>query len=118
MREFIELYSAYIDAGVFDEDFARTEGWQQFKKRKGNQHAIVPSSTQPVEVIGVFDTVGALGVPDLGHIIRIDNSGLRKQYQFHDVELNPGKSSPRLSPYYSLSQLLSRRQACIPSFSP
>lgn len=92
MREFIELYSAYINAGDFDEDFARTEAWTEFRKRKGDRHAIVPSYTQPVEVIGVFDTVGALGVPDLGHLIRVDNSGLREQYQFHDVELNPGKS--------------------------
>jgi uncharacterized protein (DUF2235 family) len=92
MPEFIELYKAYIDKGAFTVDFAKTDAWTQFRKRKGDRHAVVPSYTQETEVIGVFDTVGALGVPDLGHFIRIDNSATRQPYQFHDVELNPGKA--------------------------
>jgi uncharacterized protein (DUF2235 family) len=91
MPEFIELYKAYIDAGDFSVDFAKTEAWTEFRKRKEDRHAVVPSYTQETEVIGVFDTVGALGVPDLGHFIRFDNSATRQPYQFHDVELNPGK---------------------------
>lgn len=91
MREFIELYSAYVNEGDFDTDFAKTEAWEEFRTKKGDRHTIVPSYAQEVEVIGVFDTVGALGVPDLGHFITLDNSMLRQPYQFHDVELNPGK---------------------------
>jgi hypothetical protein len=45
-----------------------------------------------VQVIGVWDTVGAMGIPDIGHIIKVDNSFWRKQYEFHDTDLNPSES--------------------------
>lgn len=115
MPEFIELYKTYIDAGDFTTDFARTEAWEEFKRRKGGRHAVVGSYMQEVEVIGVFDTVGALGVPDLGHVITFDNSAFRQPYQFHDVELNPGK--PPL-PLPNPADPLSRRQTRLPSPRP
>jgi hypothetical protein len=39
-----------------------------------------------IKVVGVFDTVGALGIPDLGVA---DLALLRKAYAFHDTGLHP-----------------------------
>ncbi|KAJ9116316.1 hypothetical protein QFC22_004756 [Naganishia vaughanmartiniae] len=92
ISEFLRLYSAYVDSDKFSTPFAMTKEWKQFVESKKGKH-VVPgygSYKVPVDVIGVWDTVGALGVPDVGHFLKIDNSNLRKQYKFHDVELNPG----------------------------
>lgn len=91
---FLQLYSAYVGSDKFSVPFAKTEEWKAFVQSQGGRQTVegCGSYQVPVEVIGVWDTVGALGVPDVGHLIKIDNSAFRKQYQFHDVELNPGAS--------------------------
>lgn len=40
-----------------------------------------------VQVIGVWDTVGSLGVPDMGHWLQVWKSD-KAPYKFHDVNLN------------------------------
>lgn len=49
-------------------------------------HDVPEQETRFVEVVGVFDTVGSLGVPD---IQGIDLSRLRQKYGFHNVKLSP-----------------------------
>jgi hypothetical protein len=58
-----------------------------WKKPPGGDWAITPESRE-IEVVGVYDTVGALGVPDL--------QGIRlswgpDKHGFHNVKLNPSK---------------------------
>jgi uncharacterized protein (DUF2235 family) len=87
MRKFIQMYSAYVQVGKFDVPFGETPTWTQFIA--GESHPVViPRHTQEIKVVGVWDTVGALGVPDMGHIWRRDHSDTRKPFQFHDVKLN------------------------------
>jgi uncharacterized protein (DUF2235 family) len=45
--------------------------------------------TRQVKVVGVWDTVGSLGVPDVGGI---DHGRLRKKFGFHNVKLSRRKS--------------------------
>jgi uncharacterized protein (DUF2235 family) len=47
------------------------------------KHSVLEERTVPVQMVGVWDTVGALGVPLRG--IRAIN---REDYQFHDTELS------------------------------
>ena len=87
------LYAQYIKAEKFDKIFSETEPWKAFvrEKQAGRGHAVQLGKDVVVQVIGVWDTVGALGIPDVGHLIKFDNSALRKQYQFHDTNLNPSE---------------------------
>lgn len=49
-------------------------------------HGFIKQETRFVEVVGVFDTVGSLGVPD---IRGIDMSRFNTSYGFHNVKLSP-----------------------------
>lgn len=58
-------------------------------------HTLPPNSTRFVEVVGVFDTVGSLGIPD-GTIVKTNWTNLsftRKAQGFHNVKLSPCKLS-------------------------
>ncbi|MCW0214150.1 MAG: DUF2235 domain-containing protein [Pseudonocardia sp.] len=48
----------------------------------------VPGSSIPVVFVGVWDTVGALGIPDNLRLLPL--LGRRSGYEFLDVRLNPG----------------------------
>ncbi|KAF2157493.1 hypothetical protein K461DRAFT_250532 [Myriangium duriaei CBS 260.36] len=90
MRKFLKLYNSYTSAfesadKAPQQQFHEWGPWTEYVKDNADCYA---SKEVPVKVIGVFDTVGSLGVPDLGHVYRKDNSAIRKAYQFHDVELN------------------------------
>jgi hypothetical protein len=87
MRKFIQMYSAFVDKGVFKTTFGATAEWSNFIKTRPDP-VVVGREKQEIEVIGVWDTVGALGVPDMGHIWRRDHSDTRKPFEFHDVKLN------------------------------
>jgi hypothetical protein len=67
-----------------------------------------------VEVVGVYDTVGALGLPDL---LGFRMSWGPDKHGFHNVELNPSKyrSMSSLRPMI-LTYPKYRYQACIPGF--
>jgi uncharacterized protein (DUF2235 family) len=113
MQFFPDLYRTYMmnDEGV---EFRKTEGWKWFTKgklsKKGeelrakNIHfdesnmqqeaevweirphgelAISPESRK-VKVVGVFDTVGSLGIPDM---LGISLAWKRTKYGFHNVKL-------------------------------
>ena len=92
MGAFLKLYNEYIKAEDFRTEFYQTASWNQFVADRSalpGGHAIAPGGEVVVQVIGVWDTVGALGIPDIGHLISFDFSKLRKQYEFHDTDLKP-----------------------------
>lgn len=69
------------------------------------------SNSRKVKVVGVFDTVGSLGIPDM---VGLDFARERTQFGFHNVKLTERKLlhqlewSPRLTLY--------RCRACLSSF--
>lgn len=85
MRTFIQLYSTYVEEGKFEKTFTQSPQWEEFK-RDSTCGITTPPRTQEVEVIRVWDTVGALGVPDGNHYLKLDVSRHRKPFEFHDVK--------------------------------
>ncbi|EKG18746.1 protein of unknown function DUF2235 [Macrophomina phaseolina MS6] len=93
MPQFLRLFGAYIKAQELFEKpqlLDQTDGWRQFCKDYPD--CLVSSREKTViQVIGVWDTVGALGVPDIDlGFLKLDNSRLRKAYQFYNTHLGPG----------------------------
>lgn len=97
MRKFLTLYNAYIQAEKFEKDFAHSEDWQKWTALYPDYLVSKPDDIT-IQVIGVFDTVGAMGVPDMGHTqyTRIDMSRTRKKYEFIDTRLSPRTNPMRL----------------------
>ncbi|OCL15296.1 hypothetical protein AOQ84DRAFT_384127 [Glonium stellatum] len=87
MRSFLKLFSEYIKFKDFTKQFIDSRHGQEFA-RENPDYFITQNTVIQIKVIGVWDTVGALGVPDVGHFYRWDNSSHRKAYRFHDTELN------------------------------
>jgi uncharacterized protein (DUF2235 family) len=79
-REHVEQYlgaeKLYHDAGVHADDAAA----QEFRK----SFSVDGDQPTPVQMIGVWDTVGALGIPLRG--LRAHN---KQEFQFLDTDLNP-----------------------------
>lgn len=85
-----DAYYDYID-GIPAADEEQPEGLDRnsvkWKTRPRGDWAITPESRE-IEVVGVYDTVGALGFPEvLGHRIRWGSD----KHGFHNVKLNPSK---------------------------
>lgn len=57
--------------------------WLYFRQPSGGQPLVHDDNAMRVRVLGVFDTVGALGVP--GGLFRRSN---RAKYEFHDTDVN------------------------------
>ncbi|KAL1625539.1 hypothetical protein SLS56_007286 [Neofusicoccum ribis] len=87
MPAFLERYGKFIRAENFSKPFTQTEYWTDFMAKSQNP-LISPAKDIIIQVIGVWDTVGSLGVPDLGHWLKKDNSNWRKAYQFYDTDLS------------------------------
>ncbi|WZH45924.1 Peptidoglycan binding domain containing [Fusarium acuminatum] len=87
MTYFLEHYGNYIRGEDFKKTFAESSHWTKFLAHSSSAVAC-PAKDAVIQVIGVWDTVGALGIPDMGHLINIDNSWLRKAYQFHNTDLS------------------------------
>jgi uncharacterized protein (DUF2235 family) len=96
MEFFPKLYRGYMQKKE-GEQFKSTQAWKDYKawvsarevakgKLLGNP---APStkidSSVKVKVVGVWDTVGSLGIPD-GRYSK--HAGLRTQYGFHNVKLS------------------------------
>ena len=65
----------------------RREAPTDWKKRKWKFHGDVRSTGIPIHMVGVWDTVGALGIPnDLGILNLLDASD---EHMFHDTTLGP-----------------------------
>lgn len=93
MSSFLEQYGKYIRAEDFSKPFTQTEHWSKFTA-KSPTPLITAAKDIVIQIIGVWDTVGSLGVPDLGHWLKKDNSGWRKAYQFYNTDLSASKYSP------------------------
>ncbi|KAF4553039.1 Alpha/beta hydrolase domain-containing protein 4 [Elsinoe fawcettii] len=97
MRDFLAMYNTYIKAGDFEHTFPETDTWKRLVKEQGEKQVYTTKAGHvKIKVIGVFDTVGALGVPDMGHYVRFNLLKMwpfrvlpnRKTYEFHNVKLN------------------------------
>ncbi|GME50258.1 peptidoglycan binding domain containing protein [Neofusicoccum parvum] len=93
MPAFLERYGKFIRAENFSKPFTQTEYWTDFMAKSQNP-LISPAKDIIIQVIGVWDTVGSLGVPDLGHWLKKDNSNWRKAYQFYDTDLSSSDKNP------------------------
>ncbi|KAF2635333.1 hypothetical protein P280DRAFT_553854 [Massarina eburnea CBS 473.64] len=111
MQLFPQIYRAYMsnNEGL---PFRETQAWKDFvdgkmskrgtelsklgeiegSKNRAESWEITPhhnlvaaDATRKVKVVGVWDTVGSLGIPDVAFF---NNSGMRTQYGFHNVRLN------------------------------
>lgn len=60
--------------------------WKAYIASVGEKKIAIADKVD-IQVIGVWDTVGALGVPDLGHFWTWHKADVR-QYQFQDTNLN------------------------------
>ncbi|KAL3422980.1 peptidoglycan binding domain containing protein [Phlyctema vagabunda] len=74
---------AWSDRG---KPFSAYPPWMEFMT-ENPRCAIKTAKEVPIQVMGVWDTVGSLGVPNLGHIWNYYKSN-KEAYQFHDTELN------------------------------
>jgi hypothetical protein len=115
-----DAYFDFLDGvPAADEDQLDDWGYKNYNFRwKTHPHGHWGTSAESkiVEVVGVFDTVGALGFPEM---LGVKLGWGPDKHGFHNVKLNPSK--------YQITYLLclivftyvtSRYQACIPSFSP
>ncbi len=90
---FFKYYNPFIhektqndQSPIFFSDF---EPWKQFvASNQGNP--IATQSDVNVQVIGVFETVGSLGIPEIGWGWTWHKADL-KAYQFYDTNLNDSK---------------------------
>jgi len=83
------MYQAYKSKG--EQKFQKTEWWGANSEKLGIHFKHVN-----IKFLGVWDTVGALGLPDSFISRALNNS---KGYEFHDTELSDGRF---LSNPYSL----------------
>lgn len=91
MTVFIELYNQYkhkVDDEDISKPFSEYPPWQEFTKN--SSHAICTAKDIRIKVIGVWDTVGALGIPALGHLYKWWGADT-KAYQLYDTTLNDRK---------------------------
>ncbi|KAF2187608.1 hypothetical protein K469DRAFT_725126 [Zopfia rhizophila CBS 207.26] len=101
MQLFPEIYRAY-KRNKDGKPFKDTDSWKAFeaewkniKKQRASRpkangwkpedEELAPESSRKVKVVGVWDTVGSLGIPD-GRVL--NNAEKRAKYGFHNVKLN------------------------------
>lgn len=78
-RESIQQYKKALL--LYQDPDVDPDGGQAVAFRK--EHSIVKEGSIPIQCIGVWDTVGSLGIP-----LRGLRSLTRRKYQFHDTELS------------------------------
>lgn len=106
MPDFMRIYHGYTSiksASSRAPSFAQHPDWVKYINEKPD-YAISNNANVQIKVIGVWDTVGALGVPDVGHWWTWNNQSWREKYEFHDVQLNE-----RMPPLSSSDKLPSSR---------
>jgi uncharacterized protein (DUF2235 family) len=83
---FPEIYRQY-KSNLDGKSFRTTDAFKNLAERFGLDYEGVSWATPTVKVVGTFDTVGALGVPD---ILGIDMASWRREHGFHNTALSPG----------------------------
>lgn len=88
MADFVRLYALYNqkNCNARASQFRYDEAWLKFIE--GKNYAIVKPEDVVIKVIGVWDSVGALGIPDMGHIVNVDMSMFRKKHEFIGVDID------------------------------
>lgn len=87
MSSFIQHYAEYMKIDKGRPNFNEYEPWVQYTKqnldylKESRENAVI-------QVIGVFDTVGSLGVPEIGHFWTLKKADT-KYYEFYDTNLSP-----------------------------
>lgn len=71
----------------------KREGIEKWKKEKWSFHAAGGTHEIPIHLVGVWDTVGALGIPDDLALLNLLESS--DDHAFHDVNLSPLVSNAR-----------------------
>ncbi|KAF3001504.1 hypothetical protein E8E13_008984 [Curvularia kusanoi] len=91
MQFFYDVYRRYREFGLSVEakrgkSFRDSGAWAALKEQGVFIDGVEPpEASRSIKVVGVWDTVGSLGLPDIfGH----DNGDWRKQYEFHNVKLS------------------------------
>lgn len=114
MQVFPSIYRAYM-SNEEKKPFRETQAWKDFVQGKLTSHGqqlskagpikglkervlsweispheslVAAESSRKVKVIGVWDTVGSLGVPDVAWF---DNEKYRTKYGFHNVNINESR---------------------------
>ncbi|HNC52124.1 MAG TPA: DUF2235 domain-containing protein [Accumulibacter sp.] len=74
---------------VYEHGYRKREAPEKWRSRHTFLHGDLPDGAVGIHLIGVWDTVGALGVPDelVGLDQMLDDP---RRYRFHDTELSPG----------------------------
>jgi len=90
-RDFVEgkltkRGEALSKAGAIEGLKDRAESWEI----RPHHHLVASEASRRVKVVGVWDTVGSLGVPDVAWF---DLERFRTKFGFHNVKLNESKSS-------------------------
>ena len=83
MRHFDEIFRIYRRKPA-EVSFNEFECWTNYLR----EHNPERYTEITIQVIGVWDTVGSLGVPDIHWF---DLSGFRRRHQFHNTSLHPRK---------------------------
>lgn len=92
MGSFIQHYAEYMKIGKDRPDFSEYPPWVQFTKENPD-YLKESKENAVVQVIGVFDTVGSLGVPEIGHFWTLKKADT-KYYEFYDTNLSPSMPNP------------------------
>lgn len=102
MSAFLKAYAAYLHpTEAYPKEhkpFGTCKPWRQFlQTNAGVKYANCLKDDVVIDVIGVWDTVGSLGVPDLGHLWRYYKAD-PSVYECYDVDLHPRTFSPQSKP--------------------
>lgn len=109
LPSFIQHYNPYIHSDLDrPTKFSAFKPWLDFIQEHPD-YAIQTKDTVTIQVVGVWDTVGSLGVPDIGHFWKVYKSD-PKAYQFYNTNLNDG-----INHAYQALALDERRSAFAPS---
>jgi uncharacterized protein (DUF2235 family) len=95
--QFIKQYNSYINSKNTDPvpPFSQYAPWIKYLTEQGEKSITIADNVN-VKVIGVWDTVGSLGVPDLGHFWNWHKADTRL-YQFQNTNINDRKTPSFLS---------------------
>ena len=112
MQYFPQVYRAYMNNHDSKMRFKDSGHWKRLAgiepplKEEDPVLRLKPNDeSREVKVIGVWDTVGSLGVPDIGPF---NNGNLRKKFGFHNVKLSGRELFPLMPS--SNSKLTSHRR--------
>ena len=88
MASFLKCYAGFKKIEEQRPNFNEYKPWMQFIQDNPD-YRIEKKEDTVIQVIGVWDTVGSLGVPELGHLWTVKKADT-KHYEFYDTNLSKG----------------------------